>query len=867
MAQAGTLTDQRYLMLKRQGRVVASYKNSDRAIGYKLRKIAVFALIAFLLAVLAAAIAGAYFYTSYAAIVETRVATGFWHSRGGVYAAPYKLRVGMAASPEAVVEQLRRSGYVEGSDADGIWNGRFSYSGKELSVSPSSSIDTNGTRATIKFSGERIAGIEVDGRETKEYAIEPEMLIGRTETKRTGNEVLSFEEIPENLKNAIITAEDQRFFSHYGIDPRGILRAMMKNISDNQVRQGGSTITQQLVKNTFLSPERSFRRKFAEAFLALALENNMSKEQIFALYCNEIYLGQYGSTGVHGVEQASEVYFGKKLNELSLAESAAIAAMIKNPNRFSPANNDEAASDRRNFIVAKMAEAGFASQDQVDNALNATLALAKPSTKFHAIAPHFLDAATRELGERFDGDYLNTNFNMRVYTTVDTNLQALAERAVTKRLAALDKIYGKKGVKLQASLVALDPQTGHVLAMVGGRDYHESQFNRATDAMRQPGSTFKPFVYATALERGYTPITLLDDRPSEFLHASAKPYKPENYGDSYAMTNITLKTALAKSSNVVAVKTAFEAGLNNVVEKAEEFGFENVKPYPSLALGTMEVTPLQLAAAYASFANGGKRVDPIFIDRIVSGEERTLYSAPEREDSIISEQTAYMITDMLQATVERGTARSANGALGSKVAFAGKTGSSNDGWFVGYTPNLVTVVWVGTDTNEDLHATGGEIALPLWVEFMRASIQARPELGGSAFAMPKGMTTVVVDPETGMLADQYCPMSERVVMRSASVSNIKCMLHQPRIDTMVASVSGEFDESTVTTIPATDVPYDEQGPVQRPYIEEVDESEPISRTGRPDPVEKKPAVRVEETYYVEFSRGERKSSSGAPLRP
>lgn len=866
MLQAGELTYDNSLGLEKPGRSVKSVQVQKVRSTSSLRKFFAVSLVSFALIAISGAGAFAYFYNYYSTIVEARVRSGFWHSRGGVYAAPYKLRVGSAASPESVAEILRRSGYVEGTGSDEIWNGGFTLSGNTLIVTSSSRVGSEPSAANIKFANGHVAAISLDGESQKEYSIEPELLIGRTESKRTGNEVLDFNEIPENLKNAIIVAEDQRFFSHYGIDPRGIFRALLKNINGNEVRQGGSTITQQLVKNTFLSPERSFRRKFAEAFLALSLENHMSKEQIFALYCNEIYLGQYGSTGVHGVEQASEVYFGKKLKDLSLAESAAIAAMIKNPNRFSPDKNDIAAKTRRDWIVSKMAEIGATSTSESELAVNTQLTLAKPSAKFHSIAPHFLDAATRDLEGKFTGDYLNTNFNTRVYTTIDTQLQQLAEKAVAQRLAGLDKIYAKKGVKLQASLVAIDPQNGHVLAMVGGRDYQESQFNRATDAMRQPGSTFKPFVYATALERGYTPITVFDDRPSEFLYAGGKPYKPENYGDSYTMKNITLKTALAKSSNVVAVKTAFEAGLDNVAEKATEFGFQNVKAYPSMALGTMEVTPLQLAAAYASFANGGKRVEPVFIDRIVSGEEKTLYTAPETDENIISEQTAYMITDMLEAVVERGTARKANGALGSNVAFAGKTGSSNDGWFVGYTPNLVTVVWVGTDGNEDLHTTGGEIALPLWVDFMRASIQSRPEFGGSAFPMPRGLTEVVVDPETGMLADQYCPTSERVVMKASSVSNIKCLLHQPRIDTMIAADTSEYAQPPNTiTIPAAVAA--EERPVTRSYIDEVEDSEPHApekkNAERPDPLGK-PNARVQESHYIEYSRTQAKPHGGRP---
>ncbi len=871
MSDASELVFEKSLVLKGRRRGVQSVSESDRVrSAHPLRRFLLFAFISCLLFVIAGGVAGAYFYSYYSSIVEARVRSGFWHSRGGVYAAPYKLRVGGIVSAESVVEFLKRSGYVEGEGSDGIWNGSFSVSGHSLNVTESSRVGAESGSVTIKFANDRVAGITVDGVEQNQYSIEPELLIGRTESKRTGNEVLGFDEIPENLKNAIIVAEDQRFFSHNGVDPRGIFRALIKNIRGNEVKQGGSTITQQLVKNTFLSPERSFRRKFAEAFLALALENHMAKEQIFALYCNEIYLGQYGSTGVHGIEQAAEVYFGKKLGDLSLTESAAIAAMIKNPNRFSPDKDDVAAKTRRDAIISKMADVGATTGSEAEIALDRPLKLAPPSTKFHSIAPHFLDAATRDLGGRFSGDYLNTNFNTRVYTTIDTHLQELAEKAVAERLETLDKIYGKKGVKLQASLVAIDPHNGHVMAMVGGRDYLESQFNRATDAMRQPGSTFKPFVYATALERGYTPITVFDDRPSEFLYAGVKPYKPENYGRSYAMKNVTLKTALAKSSNVVAVKTAFEAGLANVARKAAGFGFRNIKPYPSMALGTMEVTPLQLAAAYASFANGGRRIDPVFIERIVTGEERTLYTAPETDDNIISEQTAYMITDMLEATVERGTARKASGALGRNVVFAGKTGSSNDGWFVGYTPNLVTVVWVGADTNQDLHATGGKIALPLWVDFMRATIQSRPELGGSAFPMPRGLVSVVVDPETGMLADQYCPQSERVVMKTSSVSNIKCLLHQPRLDTMLVAETGEYDQpSTTITIPAVDISYGEERRVTRPYIDEIEEPatrSPDKKAERPDLVEE-PDVRSRDTYYVEYPRTEKKRRRAPEINP
>jgi penicillin-binding protein 1B len=759
-----------------------------------------------------------YFYNYYSAIVEHRVASGFWHNRAGIYAAPRALLVNQKISKNETVDLLRRSGYVEKDSPDEIWNGSFTIGDNSIEIKTNNYFGIKAETANIKFSGNKIISINNGTSPLEKYDIEPELLTGRSEAKRSINHALKYEEIPENLRNAILMAEDQRFFEHYGLDPRGIARAFYQNIANYEIKQGGSTITQQLVKNTFLSPEKSFYRKFEEAFLSIALENKMSKQDIFALYCNEIYLGQYGSTGVHGVEQAARAYFDKDLKDLSLTEAAAIAAMIKNPNHYAPHKKETEAKLRREWIIAKMQETGKVSHDEAQTALKAELVLSKPKRGDQIIAPYFVDAATKALTTDFQRDVFNTNYNMRVYTTIDTQLQSIAEQSVDKHLEKLDKIYGKKGLNLQAALVAIDPKSGQILAMVGGRDYRQSQFNRATEAKRQPGSTFKPFVYATALERGRTPMSVFSDRASAFVYDNGKPYKPANYGGLYTNDEITMKTALAKSSNVVAVEVALDSGLSRVARQAEEFGFENIQAYPSMALGTMEVTPLQLAAAYAVFANGGKQVEPTFISKIVSGEDNVIYQSIAGEKQIVSEKTAYMITDMLQAVVERGTARKADGALGKNVVFAGKTGSSKDGWFVGYTPNLVTVAWIGLDDNEDINSTGGEIALPLWTEFMKSAIQIRPEFGGESFPMPKGLVTVEIDPQTGMLAGAYCPHSETVVVPSSASSNIKCLRHQPDLpDTLLAEnmETDEVFEKTIVITP-TDIS------VEAPSSEDLD---------------------------------------------
>jgi penicillin-binding protein 1B len=565
------------------------------------------------------------------------------------------------------------------------------------------------------------------------------------------------------------------------------------------------------------------------------------------------------------VEQAARAYFDKDLKDLSLAEAAAIAAMIKNPRKFSPDRNPEGATARRTYILDRMQELGFTNSNEVELARATTIKLAPPKRNDHATAPYFVDSALKELNTKFEGDYLNSNLNTRVYTTIDTQMQSLAEQAVAKHLAGLDKWFAKKGKNLQATIVALDPHTGHILAMVGGRDYRESQFNRATDALRAPGSTFKPVVYATAFERGYTPISVSADKPTEFATIGAKPYKPENYHGAYANTNITMKTALVKSSNVVAVRTAMDVGLGAVANKARELGFEDVKAYPSMALGTLEVTPIQLAAAYASFANGGKRVTPTFIDKIVSGEENLIYLSAGDDKQVMKEQTAYMVTDALMDVVKRGTGAKAAGALGD-VAFAGKTGTTKDGWFVGYTPNLVTVAWVGLDDNEDLHATGGDIALPLWVNFMRDVVRLRPEYGGKSFAMPKGLAQVVVDPETGMAAGPYCPMRESAVVPTSAATYVHCWKHQP-LNSMFAMASVNETDPTYMQQVTTDVPA-YQSPAyttsdssddHRLIYEEVEKSEEELNIRRATPTrEERPQssqpVRVDESYLDSSDR-------------
>ena len=371
--------------------------------------------------------------------------------------------------------------------------------------------------------------------------------------------------------------------------------------------------------------------------------------------------------------------------------------------------------------------------------------------------------------------------DLRIHTTIDLDLQQLAETAIKRQLERLDNVYKKRAVKPQAALDAIDPKTGDVLAMVGGRNYAESQLNRATDAQRQPGSVFKPIVYSAALDRGFSPIEMYKDAPQQFVYAGNAKYRPTNYGGGFSMRDVMMRTGLVRSLNVVTVDVAMRTGLSRVARTAEDFGLPKAEPYPALALGTTEATPLAVASAYTAFANHGVRVEPNVIARVTNSSGVELINELPRTRPVITPTTAYMITDMLSDVVDHGTARAARGAV-KNTAIAGKTGTSRDGWFVGYTPNMVVAVWIGFDDNQQLGLTGAEAALPAWTEFVKGAVELRPDLGGRAFAQPAGMTFVEVDPETGLLATPSCPSHEQVAIPIAFAPNLECTTHGEAIE-------------------------------------------------------------------------------------
>lgn len=708
-------------------------------------------------------------YKYYSRLIDARLASGYLTSRPGLYAAPRIIRTGQGFTQAALVKALQRTGYIE-TEASAVWSGSFKQSSGMIEIQPRRVDKTSGPRIVqVAFSTDRIIGLTADNVPLESFTLEPEILSNDLSSKTGDRKTLAYVDIPPLLVHAIMAIEDRRFFEHSGLDIFAVARALVRNASDERAGQGGSTISQQLVKNTYLSPERTFRRKYAEAMLAFALERRLSKEDIFALYCNEVYLGQRGALVARGVEQAAEIYFGKELKDLSLNEAATIAGMIQGPSRYSPERNQDATRARRDLVLAAMVRNGWIAKQVADATTLEPVAVVPPSPDVHSVAPHFIDYVNRVNSESNGGTE-----TQRVHTTIDLDLQQLAETALQQQLAQLDKKYSRQTAKPEAALVAIDPRTGNVLAMVGGRSYGASQLNRATDARRQPGSTFKPFVYAAALEDGFSPMQLYEDAPREFTYDRDRTYRPANYGGAYSMREVTMRTGLVKSLNVVTVDVALHTGLARIANLASQFGLPRPERYPALALGTTEATPLQLAAAYATFANGGRRVEPKVVASV--GESPIATANAAGADQVISPTTAYMITNMLTAVVDHGTGRAARDAI-KGTAFAGKTGTSRDGWFIGYTPNLVCVVWIGFDDNSQLGITGAAAALPVWTEFMQSAIALRPELGGRAFECPEGIRFVETDIESGLLSTLTCPHRELVAITDRLAPNFECSYH------------------------------------------------------------------------------------------
>ncbi len=724
-----------------------------------------------------------YFWFEFSDRIDRKLLSGeVFTASAGIYSAPKTLKTGEAITIPELVDYLKSAGYIERNNQADASRSRYSIEGDVVGIEPGMTGSIDGKKVfaalTVKFSkdlksvaaiGNRDSGSSVD--ETK---LEPKILSSIAAEGDGRRKTVSFNDLPPHLIKAITVTEDRAFFEHYGVNFRGIARALWRRYEgDDQgplANQGGSSITQQLVKNLLLNRDQTLERKVTEAYMSLILETRLSKQEIFTLYANQIYLGQQSGVSIYGVGEAANAYFGKDVSQLSLPEAAFIAGIIRSPNRYNPYKNPDRVQERRNQVLDSMLEAGEITPQQLTESRNIALDLKQISnTRDLKGMPYFSQYAIEELPKLVaDSEALQ---HLRVYTSIDPDLQRIAYDIVNKRLAALDKHFPKKEKgSLNAALVAIRPKTGEIVAMVGGRDYMANQFNRATDAMRQPGSVFKPFVYATAINSAYdsssrqlTAASVFKDEKKTFTF-NQDSYTPGNFGDFFSNKETTLRDALVKSKNVITVDVAMQVNIGKVMNLASKAGLPKVeRAYPSMALGTAEATPLQVATAYTTFANLGDRVLPMPITRVTSGEGRTTIQPMPDRKSVVRPDVAYVMDDILKDVVNRGTAAQAQGwgfhNVAGKTAFAGKTGTSRDGWFAGFTPELVCVVYVGFDNGDDLGMKGADSAMPVWADFMKEALSLHPEWNGD-WAMPANIRKAEIDIRNGSLIRELDPMAD-----------------------------------------------------------------------------------------------------------
>jgi penicillin-binding protein 1A len=587
--------------------------------------------------------------------------------------------------------------------------------------------------------------------------------------------------IPLHVRQAFLATEDRRFYQHNGLDWRGLFRATAANVRHLGVREGFSTITMQVARNSFLVKMRggrTLRRKLIELRLTRLIEGELTKDQILELYLNLIYLGN----GMNGVEAASRDLFGKSVSQLSIGEGAVLAALPKAPSAYTPRDHYDRAVRRRNLVLALMAQEGYLTPGEAATVAEKPFTIAeeewRPDTGNEPLA---LDAV-RVFIDSILPDALKEG-DVVVHTTLDLAAQRAADRAVLRQATVVTRETQAAGGRViepaQGALVAMDPRTGDIRALVGGRRSKRG-FNRAFNAKRQPGSAFKPFVYAAALKSGMTPATLVDDEPVEVMQGR-NVWRPANYDDSYIGT-ITLTKALAVSSNAAAVRVSQTVGIPNVILAAHRNGIATPIPnYPAIALGAVAVTPLELVAAYAPFGNGGLRVRPRLVRRIEAADGTVLWSAETAPpDTVMDPRDAYQLTSMLRGVVDNGTARTVRDA-GVRGPVAGKTGTTNeanDVWFIGYTPTLVAGVWFGYDKPRAIapHASGGHLAAPAWADFYLNGWR-EPASSANGWSPPPGMTMRIIDPSTGMLANEWCPVKKREFFKPGTEPTEVCNVH------------------------------------------------------------------------------------------
>jgi penicillin-binding protein 1B len=758
-------------------------KGNSKVMGLPCDPVLRAALIVFLLLAVSFTVSFSYFYIKYDRIIERRFRTPVFSNSAKIFAIPQTVRDGEKIDAKEIAGELRRAGYSDEGLSEGLGKdaqsklGSFRLSRSEIQITPGPESYHSPEAAVIKIEDGKVASITSKGNELSAYELEPQLITALFDAEqRSKRELVKYNQIPPVMTQAVLAIEDRRFFEHSGVNFFRMAEAAWIDVIRGRHEQGGSTLTMQLSRGFFLTPEKTVKRKLTEMLIAEELEQKFTKQQIFEFYANWVNIGQRGSFAISGLAEASRTYFNKDLKDITLPEAALLAGLIQRPSYLSPYRHPERALDRRNLVLDAMVDTHALTREQAEKAKATPLKLA-PMNVEASDAPYFVDMVRDTLINKFKESDLNDE-SYRIYTTLDPDLQKAAAQAVESGIKLVDEQVtklrtkrtkvGKKvetkvlpGPQAQVALVAIDPHTGAVLALVGGRDYGFSQLNHAL-SKRPTGSIFKPFVYATAMNTALdgsqtviTPASVVTDAPSTFTYGD-QIYEPRNYKEEYH-GDVTLRYALAMSLNNATVKVAEEVGYDKVANLAKLAGITSVKATPAMALGSYDATPLDMAGAYTSFSNNGTRLSPLLVNSVrnAKGDVVANFSTDQRE--VLDPRIAYVMTNMMESVINNGLGYTAVRLRGFTLPAAGKTGSSHDGWFAGYTSNLLCIVWVGYDDYSDLRLSGAMTAAPIWTEFMKKASGLPQYSDMKEFLQPTGVVDVQLDKVTNRLATPTCP--------------------------------------------------------------------------------------------------------------
>lgn len=712
-----------------------------------------------------------HYYNEYARIIDARLNGNLFSHPSMLFAAPQTVSPGEQITADEIAGYLHRAGYSSDQPSP---VGTFTVNSSGILIRPGPESYHSPDPTLIRVSGGQVASIEnpSNGQQMSSYDLEPELLTTLFDSKREKRRLLKYNDLPPTLIQAVLSIEDRTYFQHGALNYWRIMAAFWRDVRSGRREQGASTITQQVARNFFLTPQKTLRRKLTEALIAEELEQRLTKQQIFELYANQVYLGQRGTYSIHGFGEAASAYFNRSVDQLTLPQCALLAGIIHAPNADSPYRFPDRAKARRNQVLTAMLKDGDITQQQWQDATNRPLDLSTSGVEA-SDAPYFVDLVRDQLSDHFsERDLMSQSYH--IYTTLDPDLQAAAAEAVQSGLKEVDDIINRRrlrlsrrhhgkpvtGPRVQVALVALDPHTGAVKALVGGRNYGYSQLDHAL-AQRPTGSIFKPIVYAAALNSALngsnpvlTQVSTIMDAPTTFEGG----YTPANFENKYFGV-VTLRTALAHSLNNATISLAQQVGYGEVADLAHELGIASVRPTPSEAIGTYTASPLLMSSVYTAFANSGLQIQPRLVYSVQDLNGKAVYKDPVSQKQVLDPRVSFLVTNLMQSVLNQGTAVRVR-AMGFTAPAAGKTGTSHDGWFAGYTSNLLCVVWVGFDDYRNLNVEGAHSALPIWADFMKTALKLPAYRNVTDFQPPQGVVPETIDTVTRDVITPACPTND-----------------------------------------------------------------------------------------------------------